>query len=83
MTVVNCPLMALEHDVSKFLRFDAPRFAVADSYVVNDGVEGPEYVDLICHRTHLLQAGEIAGDDGFGPKKSAMGCFSALDTARM
>ena len=65
------------------LHFDALRFAVADSYVVNDGVEGPECVDLLCDRTHLLQAGEIARDDGFGPRKFAMRCFGALDIARM
>jgi hypothetical protein len=50
---------------------------------MNDGVEDSQCVDLICDRTHLLQAGEVARDDGFGPRKPQIRYFSALDVARM
>jgi hypothetical protein len=50
---------------------------------MDDGVKGSKCVDLLCDRTHLSQAGEIASDDGFGPGKPAMRCFSAFDVACM
>jgi hypothetical protein len=50
---------------------------------MNDGVEDSECVDLICDRTHLLQAGEVVRDYGFGPRKPSMRYFSALGVARM
>ena len=72
-----------EHMCKPVLRLDALRFAVANSCVMNDRVEDSECVDLIRDRTHLLQVGEIASDDGFGLGKPAVGCFSALDVACM
>jgi hypothetical protein len=50
---------------------------------MNDGVEDSECVDLICDRTHLSQAGEVARDYGFGPRKPPTRYFSALEVACM
>ena len=72
-----------EHMRKPVLGLDALRFAVADRSVVNDGVKDSKGVDLIGDRAHLLQAGEVAGDDGLGPRKPALRCFSALGAARM
>jgi len=62
---VGCEAVNGEHMCKPVLRLDAPRFAVADSRVMNDGVKASKRVNLICDRTHLLQTGEITSGDGF------------------
>ena len=65
------------------LRFDPLLLLIADTSIVDHGVEAAKPIDLIGNRLHVSDAREIAYDDGLSGRRGGHGRIGARAIAAM